>query len=61
MADVSEIGRYDVGSYGSVLGLSREVIVLSFQVVGSSPVSQDLFINFSNINLFLSESCLSIS
>ena len=61
MADVSEIGRYEVGSCGSLLGLSRGVIVLSFQVVGSSPVSHDLFINLNNVNLFLSGSCLSIS
>ena len=57
MADVSEIGQYEVGSCGSLLGLSRGVIVLSFQVVGSSPVSHDLFINFNNVT----GSCLSIS
>ena len=52
IADVSEIGRYEVGSCGSLLGLSRGVIVLSFQVMGSSPFSHDLFINFKSVNLF---------
>ena len=61
MADVSEIGRYEVGSCGSLFGLSRGVIVLSFQVMGSSPFSHDLFISFKSVNLFFSGSCLSIS
>ena len=49
MADVSEIGRYEVGSCGSLFGLSRGVIVLSFQVMGSSPFSHDLFISFKSV------------
>ena len=61
MADVSEIGRYEVGSCGSLFGLSRGVIVLSFQVMGSSPFSHDLFISFKSVNLFFFGSCLSIS
>ena len=61
IAEVKEIGWYDFGSCASLFGLRRGIIVLSFHVVGSSPVTRDLLINLSNINLFLSGSCINIS
>ena len=61
VAEVKEIGWYDLGSCASLFGLRRGIIVHSFHVVGSFPVSHDLLINFSYINLFLSGSCLNIS
>ena len=57
IAEVKEIGRYDFGSCASLFCFRRGIIVLSFHAVGSSPLSHDLLIDFSNINLFLSGSC----
>ena len=52
-------GWYDFGPCTSLFGLRRGIILLSLHAVGSSPVSHDLLINFENMNLFLSGSCLS--
>ena len=37
IAEVKEIGRYDLVSCASLLGLRRGIIVHSFHAVGSSP------------------------
>ena len=61
IADVREIGLYDCGSFGSLFGFNKGMMVASFHCSGSFPSSHDLFISFRIVNFSFSGSCLIIS
>ena len=53
IANVRDIGLYDCGSFRSLFGFSRGMMVASFHCSGNFPSFHDLFINMSIVNFSL--------